>query len=265
MKIGFIGLNDLPGVEEDARFAAENGFDGIEYDYWQSFEELTAETVKQMRAILDKHGAYASSLGLWGWNHLAPDADERGRSLGYLDRAIEFAQMLGARVLITGGGNIPAASPAENAAEFLKVFPPYLEKAQRAGLKVAMYLVHGGSFFAGVSDFLPVWKQLPEIGIKLDPANIRHHGDDYLPILRDAGDKIYHVHIKEHLYMAGQLASQPPAGMGDIQWGKVMAFLYEHNYTGNLTIEPHGPIWSKPPFRRKMLLLTQRHISQFIV
>jgi len=266
MKLGFIGLNDLPGVEEDARFAVEHGFEGgIEYDYWQPFENLTAETVRQMRAILDKYGAVASSLGLWGWNHLAPDPEERKVSLAHLDRAIEFAQILGARVLITGGGNIPGAAPEENAAEFLKVFPPYFEKARRAGLKVAMYLCHGGSFFTGLSDFERIWKELPDIGIKLDPANVRHHGDDYLPILRDAGNKVYHVHIKEHLYMDGELASQPPAGMGDIQWGKIMAFLHEHDFDGALTIEPHGPIWSKPPFRRKMLLLSQRYISQFLL
>jgi sugar phosphate isomerase/epimerase len=91
-----------------------------------------------------------------------------------------------------------------------------------------------------------------------------HHGDKYLPILRDYGDRVFHVHIKEHLYMDGELVSQPAAGMGDIQWGKVMAFLYEHNYDGYLSIEPHGPIWSRPPMRKTMLLLTQRYMDQFL-
>ena len=65
--------------------------------------------------------------------------------------------------------------------------------------------------------------------------------------------------------MDGELASQPAAGMGDIEWGKIMAFLYESNYDGYLIIEPHGPIWGRPPLREKMLLLSQRHIRQFIV
>ena len=265
MKIGFIGLNELAGVEEDAQFAAEHGFEGIEYDFWKDFEKLTAETVAQMRATLDKHGAHASSLGLWGWNHISTDPAEREQSLAHLSRAIEFAQILGASILITGGGQMPDASPQENADEFVKVFPPFVEQANKAGLKMAMYLVHGNSFFTGLDDFERVWKHIPDIGIKLDPANIMHHGDDYLPILRDAGDRIFHVHIKEHLYMDGKLVSQPAAGMGDIQWGKVMAFLYEHQYDRSLTIEPHGPIWSQPPLRHTMLLLTQRWMRQFIV
>lgn len=265
MKLGFIAHNDLPGIDADARFAAEHGFAGLEFNHWMSFEDLTAETVTQMREILDTHGVEAASLGLWGWNHISPDAEERAISLGHLDRAIQFAEMLGASVLITGGGKIPGASLAENAAEFVKVFPPYLERAQQAGLTLAFYAVHGNSFFNSIEAYERVWEQIPEAGIKLDPANIQYHGDPYLPILRDHGDKVSHVHIKEHLYMDGALASQPAAGMGDIQWGKVMAFLYEHDYDGYLVIEPHGPKWGRPPLREKMLLLTQRHISQFLV
>jgi sugar phosphate isomerase/epimerase len=101
--------------------------------------------------------------------------------------------------------------------------------------------------------------------MKFDPANWRHHGADYLAALRDHGDKVAYVHIKEHLYVGSDLASQPAAGMGDIQWGKVMAFLYERGYDGYLSIEPHGPIWSRGDMRRRMLLLSKRYISQFIL
>ncbi len=79
------------------------------------------------------------------------------------------------------------------------------------------------------------------------------------------GDKVGYVHIKEHLYRDDALISQPAAGMGDIHWGKVMAFLYEHHYTGWLAVEPHGPIWSRGEMREKMLKLTRRYIGQFLV
>jgi len=265
MKIGFIANNDLPGIQEDARFAVEHGFEGLEFNYWGDFKDLTWEIVQKMRWILVEHGATACALGLWGWNHTSRDAAEREASLKQLDRAIQFAQYLEASVLITGGGHIKDASPEENAAEFAKVFPPYVEKARKAGLKVALYPVHGNSFFTSIDDYVRVWKLVPDVGIKLDCANIMHHGDEYLPILKDYGHRIYHMHIKEHLVMNGQVVSQPAAGMGDLQWGKIFAFLYEHNYQGYLTIEPHGALWSRPPLRSKMLLLTQRYVKQFIV
>lgn len=265
MKLAFIGLNDLPGIEEDAKFAAEHSFAGLEFNYWANFADLTVETIRKMRDILDRYGIGASALGLWGWNHISRDLAEREKSLGHLERAIQFAEILGASILITGGGRIEGASLEENVAEFANVFPPYVEKAQASGLKIALYAVHGNSFFDGIEAYERVWEHIPEVGIKLDPANILHHGDDYLPILRDHGDRVFYVHLKEHLYLDGELASQPAVGMGDIQWGKVMAFLYEHHYDGYLSIEPHGPIWSRPPLRRTMLLLTQRYSKQFLL
>ncbi len=271
MKLGFIANNDLPGIEKDARFAAEQGFEGLEFNFWHNTswsrfdEEMDDERATQMRAILDRHGVKTASFGLWGSNHISPDPAERQASLERLERATRYAQTLGAEVLITGGGKIPDAPLDENVAAFVEVFPPYLERAKKAGLTVALYAVHGNSFFESIEAYERVWERIPDVGIKLDPANIQHHGDDYLPILRDHGDKVFHVHIKEHLYMDGLLASQPAAGMGDIQWGKVMAFLYEHNYEGYLVFEPHGPLWSRPPLRDKMLILTKRYISQFLV
>lgn len=271
MKLGFIAANDLPGIAKDARFAAQHGFEGLEFNFWHNTrwshfdEDVDADKVAQMRAVLDEHGVRTASFGLWGSNHISPDPSERQASLDRLDRAIQYAETLGAEVLITGGGKIPDASLDENVAAFVKVFPPYLERAQQAGLTVALYAVHGNSFFESIESYEKVWEHIPDVGIKLDPANIQHHGDEYLPILRDHGDHVYHVHIKEHLYVDGELASQPAAGMGDIQWGKVMAFLYEYDYQGYLVFEPHGPKWSRPPLREKMLVLTKRYISQFLI
>lgn len=271
MKLGFIAMNDLPGVEQDARFAAEHGFEGLEFNFWHNTRwsdfdaELNVEYVTRMRKTLDRHGVKAASFGLWGSNHTSPDLAERQASLDRLDRAIQYAEILGAEILITGGGKIAEASLDENVAEFVKVFPPYLQKAQKAGLKVALYAIHGNSFFESIEAYEKVWAHIPDVGIKLDPANVQHHGDDYLAWLRDHGDRVTHVHIKEHMYMEGKLVSQPAAGMGDIQWGKVFALLYEHNYDGYLILEPHGPLWSRPPLREKMLLLTKRYIGQFLI
>ena len=66
MRLAFIADNDLPSIERDARFAHEQGFAGLEFNYWNQFKDLTSETIGQMRAILDKHSIRASMLGLWG-------------------------------------------------------------------------------------------------------------------------------------------------------------------------------------------------------
>ena len=265
MKLAFIGENKLAGVEEDSRFAKEHGFEGLEYNYWGWFKDLERETVKQMAAIHQKHGLRVSMFGLWGWNHLAPDKKARDEAHEMLNRAIEYASILGADHLATGGGDIPHEPLGRKVVEFLEVFPPFLEKMEKANLKPVFYPVHGASFFDGLPAFEKVWEHMPDIKIKFDPANWHHHGDDYLEVVRKYGNKVGYVHIKEHMVKDGKVISQPAAGMGDIEFPKVLAFLYEHGYEGWLSFEPHGNKWSKKPLREKMLLISKKYIEQFLV
>lgn len=263
MKLGFIANNDLPGIEADCRFAAAHGFSGLEFNYWGGFKDLSAETVREMRAILDKYGVECSTFGLWGWNHIAADGAERSESHRQLGRAIEFAQIMGAPTLITGGGQF-SNDLEENVSTFAEVMRPFIERITAAGMKTAIYGFHGG-FLRNIAAYEKLWDAVGNVWLKFDPANVDHAGEDYIALLRHHANKIAHVHIKEHLNHRGDVASQPAAGMGDIHWGKVMAFLYEQNYSGYLTFEPHGSLWSREPLRAKMLLLSQRYIKQFLL
>jgi sugar phosphate isomerase/epimerase len=263
MKLGFIAHTHLEGIEEDCRFAVEHGFNGLEFNYWANFKELDADTVRRMRGLLDSYAIECSTLGLWGWNHIAPDREERAEAHRQLGRAIEFAQILGAPTLIAGGGEY-SQDLDENVRVFAEAMRPFIDRASAAGIRTALYGFHGGFLRSGAA-YKRLWQTVDDVGLKFDPANVDHAGEDYVEILRRHAARIWHVHIKEHLNHGGEVVSEPAAGMGDIHWGKVMAFLYEAGYQGYLTIEPHGRLWSKEPLRRTMLLLTQRHIRQFLV
>lgn len=263
MKLGFIAHNHLQGIEEDCRFAAEHGFSGLEFNYWGDFKDLTADTVRQMRATLDAYGIECSTFGLWGWNHIAPSPEERAEAQRQLGRAIEFAHTMGAPILIAGAGQY-GESLDENVQVFAEVMRPFIDRARAAGMRTAIYGFHGG-FLRSAAAYERLWQVVDDVGVKLDPANVDHAGEDYIAVLRQHAGRVWHVHVKEHLNHGGELVAQPAAGMGDIHWGKVMAFLYEAGYQGYLTFEPHGPLWSRDPLRRTMLLLSKRHISQFLV
>lgn len=267
MKWAFIARNDPEGLEEDVQFAALHGFGGLEFNHWATFPDLTPAHVEAMGGILAAHGIACASFGLWGWNHMAPDAEERATAHGHLVRLIKFGAQLGAEVIVTGGGQIPGASLEAQAKEFAQVFPRFLDQAGEAGLKVAFYPLHGNSFFASIEAYERVWDAGLDIDIKFDPANFMHAGQDPVAIVQQYGDRIGYVHIKEHLHnQDGEVISQPAAGMGDVPWGALFAFLHEHSYTGWLSMEPHGPLWNrKPRLRRRMLILSRRFLEPFVL
>lgn len=265
MKLGFIANNDLAGLEADCQFAVANGYAGFEFNYWGEFANLTAEHVAAQKALLDRYGLVCASFGIWGHNHLSGDPAVRAKAHAQIEPAIGFATQLGADVLIMGAGGLDGATNDQQAAEYKAAVGPYVDRAVAAGLRVALYGFHGGSSYLETVDaYATLLAAVANVGIKLDCANVVHAGQDYLRLLRDHGRRVAHVHIKEHLYLDGQLASQPAAGMGDLAWGKIFAFLYEAGYDGWLVVEPHGSVWSRPPLRWTMLRLTRRYISMFL-
>ncbi|MGI6375848.1 MAG: sugar phosphate isomerase/epimerase family protein [Anaerolineae bacterium] len=264
IKLGFIATNDLDKLACDCRFAADNGYAGLEFNYWANAADLTIDKVRAQKAILDAHCLECSSLGLWGWNHTSRDAAEQAAALAQLDKFIEFAQVLDTKLFMTGGGVVDGCYDA-NVEAWLKVFPGRVAALEAAGIRTAMYAVHGNSFLDSMQAFEKLWAVAPNVGMKIDPANLKARNIEYLPFLRDHCQMMYEIHIKEHVYMDGKVASQPAAGMGDIEWGKIFAFLYENDWNDYMVVEPHGPLWGRGELRWKMLKLTMRYISQFIV
>jgi sugar phosphate isomerase/epimerase len=265
MKLSFIGDNHLEGVERDSSFAVEQGFDGIEYNFWGEFRTLTLDTVKQMAAVHKKHGTKASMLGSWGFNHMARNLEERAEAHKLLDRQIEFAQELRADWIVTSCGEIHGEPVGRQAAEFASTFEPFFAKIQKAGLKIAFYAVHGNSFLDSIEAMERAWEVVPELKLKYDPANWRSHGNDYLEIARRYAHKIGYVHIKDQIAMNGRSISEPPAGMGEIEFPKILTFLYQANYDGYLSIEPHGHTWGQGEMRRKLLLISKRYLEPMLV
>ena len=265
MRLAFISDNDLLAIERDARFAHEQGFAGLEFNYWKQFADLTPDTIGQMRLILDTHRIRASMLGLWGWNYLSPDPSERSDALKQLDRGIEFAQQLGADTLVTGTGDLPGEAIGRKTAEFSRVMLPYVDRMKELRITPAFYGLHPASFLDSIAACERLWEVAPQVTLKLDPANWAAEGQDYLDILHRFGNKVGYLHIKEALHHHGRRIAEPAAGLGDIAWPKVFALLHEHNYEGWLSLEPHGPQWTKPPLREKGLILGKRYINQFLL
>jgi len=266
MKLAFIGGKYPDTLEDTARLAADVGYEALEFDYWNEFEELiTDDVVSWAQGVLQRHGVGVAAYGLWGYNHLSPDADERAHAHETLDRAIGCAEQLGAHALVLGTGDMPDEPVERKLDEFATVFRPILKRIADAGMQPAFYAIHGGSFLDSVETFDLACERLPGVKLKYDPANWGDAGQDYVEVARRCRDRMGHVHIKEVIHSEGRIVSQPPAGMGEIEWGKVLTFLYEGGYDGHLSVEPHMPPWTKGEALRTNLILSKRHISRFLL
>jgi len=267
MRLGFIGGKMPDRLEAAAKLAKETGYAGLEFDYWKEFETAVNDgVVAKMAKTLKALDVGVSAYGLWGYNYLSLDAGERAHAHKMLDRAIGYGEKLGAYTLVMGAGDLRHEPLGRKVREFLEVFPPILKRIESAGLKPTFYAVHGNSFFDSLEAYERVWEHLPNVRLKFDPANLACAGHVYVEVVRRYGNKIGHVHIKEIIRDArGHIVSQPPAGMGEIQWGKVLAFLHEHNYDGYLSLEPHMDPWRTGEGLRKNLVLSKRYISQFLM
>jgi sugar phosphate isomerase/epimerase len=266
MKLGFIGGKKPDQLGQAIRLAQEFGYTGLEFDYWREFETwITDAVVQEMKKTLQAVGIEVCAYGLWGYNPLSRDPQERASSLRVMDQAIRGAEALGARTMVFNTGRILGEPLGRNIAEFVEVFDPILARVRSAGMEATFYAVHGG-FLDGLAACERLWEARPDVKLKYDPANWISHGDDYLEVVRRYGHKIGHVHIKELIRDArGTTVSQPPAGMGEVQWGKVLAFLYEHDYDGYLSVEPHMDPWRTGKGLRRNLALSKRHVSQFLL
>jgi sugar phosphate isomerase/epimerase len=265
MKMGFIGGKKPDRTEAAAKLAKEHGYEGLEFDYWKDFEDLiNDEAVAAMKKALAKHGVRVAAYGLWGYNHISLNAEERAHAHKTLDRAIGYAEKLGAHCLVLGTGDIPNEPLGRKVAIFTEVFPPILKRIESAGMQAAFYALHGNTFLVDLPAYERVWEQLPDVKMKYDYANWESSGHDGLEVVRRYGNKMGHVHIKEMIRAGNRIVSQPPAGMGEVPWGKVLTFLHEHKYDGYLSLEPHMRPWVDGEGLVRNLILSRRHIAQFL-
>ncbi len=262
MQLAFIAQNDLTGLEADCRFAVRHNIHFLEFNFWEEFARVAQSYIRSIRGLLDAYGLQCASFGIWGYNHISADSDERRDAQYQRERAIEFATQLGSRVFVTGGGQISDVLD-ENVYTFARVMRPSIDAVHERGMQYAVYGFHGG-FLANPAAYDRLWSVVGDVGIKFDAANISQAGFDYLDILRRQGKRVKHVHIKEVLFHQGERISEPPAGMGDIRWGPLLALLYEAEYNGILSIEPHGPFWARPGHRERMILLTRQYLLPFL-
>lgn len=262
MQLGFVAHNDVHDFETDCRFAARHDFSTLSITVTHANTHITPQNAHRMRQILDAYGLRCASYGLWGINHLVADSKLRHEACESRKQAIEIATIIGAPLLILGGGDASTVLD-ENVLTFAHVMRPTIDALSARHMQLAVYGFYDG-FLTSTDAFERLWTVVGDVGISLDAASMLHAGYDYIDFVRRHAKRIRHVQVRDTLMHHGVRVSEPPAGMGDIAWPKIIAMLYEAEYAGALAIAPHGN-WARVGFRDKMLLLAKQSLSPFLI
>ena len=280
MKLGY--LTDFS--EKEVKFAKKTGFDGLEINcnnkeanFWKVIAKKDgAERIKEK---MEESGLAISALGFY-FNQIQP---EDWQKRGFL-KLLDIAPKLNVKVLCTFAGRDPEKSPEDNIPLFKKVFTPLLKRAKDKGIKIAIENcpMMCGHPFRGINiAFAPkIWDLMfnavsaKNLGLEFDPSHLYWLGIDYIQALKDYKDKIFHVHAKdteileenlsqESIYGSGWWRYRLP-GLGEIDWQKFIATLYDIDYQGDIAIEHEDPVFGGKK-RGEGLKLGYNHLSLWIL
>ena len=259
-------------LTEVADWAGSNGFATLEVACWPRVDgpqrryagvshidcaDLSDDQAKDLVGDLAERGVEISGLGYYP-NPLHPDPEHRARVAAHLGHVITAAARLGVPVVNTFIGNDKDRPLVENFREFTKVWPAIVARAADEDVRIAIENCPmifsagewpgGGNLMSNPSTWREVFAHLEgdTLGLNLDPSHLVWQMIDHERVVREFGDRIYHVHAKdmeidrEGLYEHGVLSAgvgwQVPRlpGLGEIRWDRFL----DARCTGPATTTP---------------------------
>ncbi|QJU55235.1 sugar phosphate isomerase/epimerase [Herbiconiux sp. KACC 21604] len=210
------------------------GFSGFEPELAMLGEPWDAAT---LRRELDRHHglSLAALVVAEDWLADVETAEERSRA----DRAIDAAVALGARLVLVP---LPGADRSDLEARRHHIMCCVRDIRDRAEARGVATTFHAnspaGSVFRTPEDYEVLAQLLPEgVGFTPDLGHLAKGGLDPLAVVRDWGDRVDHVHVKD-LHADGTWA---PTGEGVVDIEGVLAHLESIGFGGWVTFEDESP------------------------
>lgn len=303
MKLGFMTAC-LPemSLEEIVSWASQNGFQMLEVACWPKVYEKRRyagtqhidvenlqeeEDAARIRELFAQHHLEISSLGYYP-NNLDPNLENRRFYHEHLKKVIKAAKMLGVPVVGTFVGRDPRMNVEEALEEFARVFPDLVKFAEDHGVKLAiencpmLYTIDRWPGGTNLATTPAIWERMfelipsPYFGLNLDPSHLIWQQIDYVQVVHDFRERIFHVHAKdtkilwEKLYAVGIFGFgwyvDKVAGTGDIDWPAFLTALYEVGYDYVISIEHEDRSFEKDTASKlRGILLAKQLLAPYIV
>ncbi|MBQ7637662.1 MAG: sugar phosphate isomerase/epimerase [Clostridia bacterium] len=231
---------------EEGHFKAVNklGLKAVEFCINHNYDsaEVLAKA-DDIKRYSDTYEVKVGSIGRWGMERIDKNGEIIPEALRHDMNLIDLASKVGCPVFNCGCNAVEGKSFDENCQIAIGYFSKLLDYARGKNVKVAVYNCDWANFVYNEKAWTVVLGALDELGIKFDTSHSINRKEDYLRVLRDWKHRVYHVHIKGNLNIAGESYDDSPAGLDTTNWPAVMSLLYIANYNGMLSIEPHSHNW----------------------
>ncbi|WP_329439464.1 sugar phosphate isomerase/epimerase [Streptomyces canus] len=287
MKLGFLTAClpqwDLPTI---ASWAAGHDYQALEVAVWPGFggrdfeaAHLPVATFGEReadatRGLFEQHALELSALAYYE-NNLHPDPGRREEIRTHLKHAIDTAHLLGVPYVGTFVGRDWTRPIAENVAEAERVFPELVEYAGESDVRIiiencVMEGWHPDGYPGNLAYSPELWEWIFDLGLYLnwDPSHLTWIGIDPVETIAPYIDRIVHAQAKDvqlrpadrqrygHFGPAVDRSANPwdmgwwryrVPGLGQVDWSGIIDRLYEHGYTGTLSVEHEDPVWCGSP------------------
>lgn len=279
MKLGIIGAPEAATLVH----AKELGLDFVEFDlnpsqfFGRPLEDVLPK-LDEIKAAVEETGVEVGAVGRWPSHILDANGDVIEEEWNDVKAVIDFGAALGAKYYLCSCAYVKELSYYKNITAAIKVLNQIVAYAKEKGMECAIVnCMMGDNYIRTPEQWKLVLDEVPGLGIKYDPSHSFVHGGENGAYLHEAmiwGDKFTYCHIKgviqkgdseeakhwwfrelivKHPEMAPELEKimaedkalydNPPAGIDSINWRAFFAALYQHNYDGYLSIEPHSSTW----------------------
>jgi sugar phosphate isomerase/epimerase len=251
MKIAMHNWMRAEPVETTIQRLAKYGYDGIEISYDSVELSPGAPGTKAVRQMLvDNKVECVGSISLMfeGRDLIHADAGVRENSVEYLKSCITMIKELRDG---DGGtmGIVPSevgkvkemASPEEEWAWAVEGLKAVREHANAEGVRIAIEPLNRfeTNFLNRHDQALLLAEEVgPELGVCLDVYHMNQEEADTLQAFRNAGDRLFDVHVADNNRMA--------CGQGQLDWAGIMGTLKEIGYDGSITVEFVPPLDRTP-------------------
>ncbi|MBB2974218.1 sugar phosphate isomerase/epimerase family protein [Mesorhizobium sp. RMAD-H1] len=230
-------------LETTLRRIKQFGYESIEIS-----GEPKQYDVNETRALLKEHGIRcwgAVTLTLGERNLAARDEGRRARSVDYVKSVITMVSELDGEIVTlvpaTVGKVVPDGTEEEEWKWVVDATRECFDHAKKQGVRIAVEPLNRFEtyFFNRCAQALALADAVsPECGVCLDAFHLNIEEEDIYEAIRLAGNRLFDFHIADNNRFA--------AGLGHLDWPRIIGTLKEIGYDGALTNEFVAPVDRTP-------------------